>query len=405
MSAPSSERTEGGKGEVEEKEEQPLSTFGETGGGNALSFATGGGDEPLFQMDRSHEMEAEEEEEDDSGKKFVEEWGSLSKKEFEAKQGVDAHKWVYIPSHIRLREPDEWSVVDICRPVPLLAQAMPQFLHDPAAQGQVQGVKFGDHMSFIDLIRITWSSFESVFLYEYRTEQDILPKDKQKLKSFFDPMQDVESIKRLENQFVGKNEAGRMYVLSSIVKVLEAKVVDFGTIARSKQGRNWHPVLQEMESETAVVTKMQQLSAALNKHELWKRWAITKDHTIWDGKGTLDAANKATDKELGEKLLFLRRTTELMNFLIHVQSNWLWWQESERKREELEAKLKLARATGAGGIFPPLPSGHVPTTPAPPPPTAAPAATTHVVVNNNEKREKQAILQAFQNTRSPILPP
>ena len=119
MSVPSSERTEGGKGEgVEEgseKEqlEQPPSAFGETGGENAFSFVTGGADESLFSVDRSHEMEGEEAERGESEKKFVDEWGPLTKKEFEDKRGPDAYKWVHIPSHLRIGKAEEWTEGDM----------------------------------------------------------------------------------------------------------------------------------------------------------------------------------------------------------------------------------------------------------------------------------------------------
>ena len=159
-------------------------------------------------------------------------------------------------------------------------------------------------------------------------------------------MQDFDSIRWLENQFIGKNEAGRIYVLGSVVKVFEAKIIDFGASARGKPGRNWHPVLSEMDSETAVVTKMKELNVALSKDDTWHRWALTKDHTILAPKKALDAANKATEKELGCKLLFLKRATELLNFLIHIQSEWLTLQETEKEKKELEARIKLAKASG-----------------------------------------------------------
>ena len=187
MSGSSPAQTDTGKGAEEEEEVQqthsPLG--GITGGEHAFSFNSGGADESVFAEHPLEEEEEEGEEKEDDGKKFVKEWGPLSRKEFEDKQGADAYKWVHIPKHIRLREPHSWSVVDICRPVPPLALAMSQFLHDSTAQDQVQDVKYGDYMSFIDLIKLTWSSFESVFLYEYRTLHEILPEDKQKLKRFF----------------------------------------------------------------------------------------------------------------------------------------------------------------------------------------------------------------------------
>jgi len=275
----------------------------------------------------------------------------------------------YLPTHMYIPydKRTRWGQgqQNLLIPLPSWVQPLYTKIRSDAGRATLMMVKYGDTVTQCDIFDISVALYSAVLIAEYQERTQIQWANKRATGAWLSLGDNPTDIKSMERKFEGRNDSGQIYALETYVTGLERA---FSEMTKAlKAITRQHPVYEEVDKQYKVLETLTQLCRALQsgKEPMWKRWALTKDHSIHKASGPIAPTNKAEKVQLREKAHFLNSATHLAQFVTHLAN--LVSAEEERKKKEEEKELKIAVAQAAARATP---------TPAMMPPATAPSGSS-----------------------------